>query len=125
MNIHFFLQDLYFFVLILTLIFGRLYCSFLCPLGILQDIFSYFNLKRKYKYKNHSPLIRYAIPLLTLILLLFGINILLEYTEPFSFFGRIINLNHSIDITKKAGFTGIIISITVLILLFIISFNFR
>ncbi|MBU4002133.1 MAG: 4Fe-4S binding protein, partial [Proteobacteria bacterium] len=29
------------FILCLTLIFGRVYCSSICPLGTLQDIFAY------------------------------------------------------------------------------------
>src|SRR6056297_1065939 len=34
-------------VLIMTLIFGRVYCSFLCPLGIFQDFLARFFYKRK------------------------------------------------------------------------------
>ena len=42
-------------VLILTLLFGRVYCSFLCPLGTMQDVIGYFSKKFiyfKFDYEN-------------------------------------------------------------------------
>ena len=39
----------------ITLLFGRVYCSLICPLGIMQDIFARFGrMRRKYRY-NYSP----------------------------------------------------------------------
>ena len=34
-------------LIILTLLFGRLYCSVICPLGVMQDIFAWFGRKAK------------------------------------------------------------------------------
>ena len=34
-------------LVILTLLLGRVYCSVICPLGVLQDIISWFASKRK------------------------------------------------------------------------------
>ena len=54
-------------ILILTVIFGRVYCSAVCPLGILQDMISrvgrLFRKKRKRKYKYQKPrtILRYVI----------------------------------------------------------------
>ena len=31
---------------VLTLLFGRVYCSVICPLGVMQDIFSRFHRRR-------------------------------------------------------------------------------
>jgi polyferredoxin len=36
------------FIMGLTLIFGRVYCSFFCPMGVLQDIFAYIPKKIEY-----------------------------------------------------------------------------
>ena len=44
------------FVLLLTFLFGRVYCSTFCPLGTLQDIVSFFSRKfrkKKLKTTNH------------------------------------------------------------------------
>ena len=39
----------------LTLIFGRIYCSVLCPLGVMQDIISWWAGKRKKNRFSFSP----------------------------------------------------------------------
>ena len=45
-------------LLILTLLFGRVYCSVICPLGIMQDIFSWirgkFRKKDRFRF-TYSP----------------------------------------------------------------------
>ena len=38
------------FLVALTLLFGRVYCSVICPLGVLQDIFAWMGKKQK-KYR--------------------------------------------------------------------------
>ena len=42
-------------VLLLTLLFGRVYCSILCPLGILQDFISWVSGKTKKKKEVQIP----------------------------------------------------------------------
>ena len=34
-------------LLLITLLFGRIYCSVICPLGIMQDVFAWFGKKTK------------------------------------------------------------------------------
>ena len=51
-------------VIILTLLFGRFYCSSICPLGTLQDIFAYFgkkiHKKRYYHLLKPNNFLRYS-----------------------------------------------------------------
>lgn len=83
----------YLFVLLLTLLSGRVYCSSICPLGILQDIFSFINRKlhKKDYYKLTKPnnLLRYSFLAASVLFLaggsLFAVNLL----DPYSNFGRI------------------------------------
>ena len=35
------------FLVVLTLLFGRIYCSVICPVGILQDVFGWMGKKAK------------------------------------------------------------------------------
>lgn len=42
-------------LLILTLIFGRIYCSVICPLGIMQDLISALHSRRKRNRFSFSP----------------------------------------------------------------------
>ena len=47
-------------LVILTLLLGRVYCSVICPLGVLQDIISWFASKRK-KYRfSYSPALKWV-----------------------------------------------------------------
>lgn len=89
-------------ILFLTLFFGRVYCSTICPLGVLQDIITYFRKKKsKLYFSLSSPFskTRYIILGITTLLLLFGTSIGLNLLDPYSNFGRIItNLFHPITI---------------------------
>ena len=41
-------------LLIITLLFGRIYCSVICPLGVMQDIFGWFGKKAKKNRYTYS-----------------------------------------------------------------------
>jgi len=43
------------FLVLLTLLFGRVYCSVICPLGIFQDIIAWFGRRRKKFPYSYSP----------------------------------------------------------------------
>ncbi|NSW94645.1 MAG: 4Fe-4S dicluster domain-containing protein [Bacteroidales bacterium] len=81
------------FVLLLTLLTGRTYCSFLCPLGIGQDLFSRIGGRirkkfRRYGYKKPHTILRYSILAVTLaVTLIWGIY-MLTLLDPYSIFGR-------------------------------------
>ncbi len=80
-------------VLILTLISGRTYCSFLCPLGIGQDLFSRIGGRirkkfRRYGYKRPFTIIRYSLLAITLIVTLIWGIYMVTLLDPYSIFGR-------------------------------------
>ncbi len=83
-------------VLALTVLFGRVYCSTLCPLGTLQDIVIRIADKlrkpRKIKFKYQKPhdALRYAALALTIGLFLSGSSLAVALLDPFSNFGRIV-----------------------------------
>jgi len=80
-------------ILILTALFGRVYCSSICPLGILQDIITFlakkFKIKKYFKYTKPVNWLRYSFLAVTVIFLIFGSVFLLNLLDPFSNFGRI------------------------------------
>lgn len=79
-------------VLFLTMAAGRVYCSTICPLGTLQDMIGFAVRKRRkhalFSYRKPGNALRYSVLLLTALLLLAGSNILLNFLDPFSGFGR-------------------------------------
>lgn len=83
-------------VMVLTLLFGRVYCSTICPLGTLQDFFSFFSRtikKKKYFSKTKSyKTLRYSFFVLAILSLISGSMVLINLLDPYSNFGRIITL---------------------------------
>jgi len=80
-------------VLALTLITGRTYCSFLCPLGIGQDLFSRiggrFKKKfRRYGYKKPFTILRYLLLAITLVVTMVWGMYMITLLDPYSIFGR-------------------------------------
>jgi ferredoxin len=82
-------------VLILVLLFGRVYCSSVCPLGTIQDITSHIarknNRKKKFAYTEEYFWLRYLILAITIVLILFGNLILVNLLDPYSNTGRILS----------------------------------
>ncbi|MEN8192647.1 MAG: 4Fe-4S binding protein [Bacteroidota bacterium] len=80
-------------IIIITLLYGRVYCSTICPLGIFQDLIIYYKRKRekiKFSFQPHFNWVRYSILVVTITAFLFG-NLFLLYTlDPYSNYGRIL-----------------------------------
>lgn len=83
------------FVLLLTFLFGRVYCSTICPLGILQDVViriaKRVNRRRRFQFKKPFYKIHYIIFIFTVVFALAGSLVLLNLFEPFSNYGRILS----------------------------------
>jgi len=85
-------------LLVLSLLFGRIYCSTICPLGVMQDIVSwksrFFSKKKKkfrFDYKKPQNILRYSILALTAIIFILGSSFLVVQLDPYSIFGRMIS----------------------------------
>ena len=82
-------------LLVLTLLFGRVYCSVICPLGVMQDIISWIHGKTKKKNRfrfSYSPAInwlRYGVLALFIVALVAGLHSLVALIAPYSAYGRI------------------------------------
>ena len=75
------------FLVILTLLFGRVYCSVICPLGVFQDIVSWISGKRKKNRFRYSPAIswlRYSMLALFIVALLAGFTAIAALIAPYS-----------------------------------------
>ena len=77
-------------IVVVTLLFGRVYCSILCPLGVYQDGIAHIAEKRKknrYSFKRRKRY-RYYIGLAFFLLIAFGFTSVAIFIEPYSIFGR-------------------------------------
>ena len=79
------------FVLLLTVLFGRVYCSFLCPLGTVMDLTVRVRNrsgKPRFAYTGPMNTLRYMVLSLTVVLFLTGSLVLVNFLDPYSLFGR-------------------------------------
>lgn len=81
-------------LILLTLLVGRVYCSVICPMGVLQDFISWLSGQRKKKknrfsYSPEKKWLRYGVLGLFVIALVAGIGSFVALLAPYSSYGRI------------------------------------
>ena len=79
-------------LILLTLIFGRMYCSVICPLGVMQDIIAWFGKKarkNRYSYSKAKHGLRVLFFTLMLMSIVLGVSVIVQLLAPYSAFGRI------------------------------------
>ena len=98
-------------LLLLTVLFGRVYCSVICPLGVTQDFFAWLGSRhKKNRYRYHKPLtwLRWTVLGLFVVLMVAGVNALAAIIAPYSAYGRIAsNLLQPVYIWINNIFAGI------------------
>lgn len=85
------------FQILLACILGRIYCSVICPAGVLQDIINRIFCigkkkkkgTRRFHYTRPMNILRYSLFGVTVLLACVGITELLVWLDPYSNFGRI------------------------------------
>lgn len=81
-------------LLVVTLVFGRVYCSVVCPLGVMQDAISHLSgMRKKKRYRfSYSPaknILRYTLLALFVLAMIFGGAGIATLIAPYSAYGRI------------------------------------
>ncbi len=81
-------------LVVLTLIFGRLYCSVICPLGVFQDGVAHVAghwRKNRYAWTPAKRWLRYGVLAVFTALLLAGLTSLTSLIAPYSAYGRMVS----------------------------------
>lgn len=74
-----------------TLVFGRIYCSVVCPLGIMQDIISRLHSrgkKNRFRYTKGNKVLRYSFLAVFIVAFAAGVGSIVALLEPYSSYGR-------------------------------------
>ena len=80
------------FVVTLTLLMGRIYCSVICPLGVMQDAIAWLRRKKnKYNYSPAKNTLRYTMLVLACAALAINVAWLAGLIFPYSTYGRIVS----------------------------------
>ncbi len=80
------------FLVVLTLVLGRIYCSVICPLGVMQDVISRLHGMRKknrFTYSKEKRWLRYSVLAVFVVSALAGVNAVVSLLAPYSSYGRI------------------------------------
>lgn len=80
----------------LTLVLGRVYCSVICPLGVMQDAFAWLGRRGKkrrnrYAYSPAKSVLRYTVLALFVVLMAAGLSSIAILIAPYSAYGRIVS----------------------------------
>ena len=81
-------------LIVLTLLFGRVYCSVICPLGVMQDAVSWIAGKRtknRFRYSPALSWLRYGVLALFIAAAVAGIGSFVALLAPYSAYGRIVS----------------------------------
>ena len=85
------------FVLLLTFVFGRIYCSVICPMGVFQDLvirvrklLSPKGRKPKRHFVKEPRIVRYGVLALVIVTALTFSQLLLTVLAPYSAYGRMV-----------------------------------
>ncbi|MDR1023162.1 MAG: 4Fe-4S dicluster domain-containing protein [Prevotellaceae bacterium] len=78
---------------VLTLLFGRVYCSSVCPMGVYQDIAAWVSKRvakkvKRYRFSKAKNLLRVAM-LAAALTIFFKFPLTLAFIDPYSAYGRI------------------------------------
>ena len=76
-------------LLVITLVFGRIYCSIICPMGVFQDVVARLRRKKnKYSYSKPLHWLRYLMLGIFVVALVLGIPAIFGLISPYSAYGR-------------------------------------
>src|SRR5574344_1576260 len=103
----------------LTLLVGRVYCSVIWPLGVMQDIISWISGRRKKKksrfsYSVEKTCLRYGILVAFFVAFIAGLGPVVALLAPYSSYGRMVAsvvLPSLSPVAIVAGVTFIIVAI--------------
>lgn len=79
-------------LLLLTFLLGRVYCSVICPMGLLQDLFARLGRRakpRRYSYSKEKRILRLSVLALFILCMVTGVSSVVALLAPYSSFGRI------------------------------------
>jgi len=81
-------------LVLLTLLFGRVYCSSVCPMGIYQDLVAWLSKnsseRRNNKYSKAKNVLRWSVLAATVVAFVFGFNFLVGLLDPYGAYGRMV-----------------------------------
>ena len=102
-------------LVVLTLVFGRIYCSVVCPLGVMQDVISWIHgrfKKNRFTYIGEKRWLRYGVLVVFVVAMLAGIGSFVALLAPYSSYGRIV-----VNLLNPVMPTVVVAAVTLVVLI--------
>ncbi len=101
-------------ILAVTALVGRVYCSVVCPMGILQDIFTWFHRlffgkKRPFCYSKPATGLRYTVLVLFVLCMLVGMNSVAVLIAPYSAYARMVTGIHAVGVAQWVALATLVV----------------
>ena len=80
-------------LLLITVVFGRIYCSVICPLGVLQDLFGWIGkrvTRNRYTYSKELVWLRWTVFFIFVFAIILGLSAVVTLLAPYSSYVRIV-----------------------------------
>lgn len=113
-------------IVLLTLLVGRLYCSVICPLGVLQDIISWLSGRRGRKHRNRFAYtkekrwLRYGVLAVFVLCLVAGLGSVAALIAPYSSYGRIAS---NVFVLRVLSWPTFAVALTTLIIIAVLAWR--
>ena len=110
-------------ILLLTLLFGRIYCSVLCPLGVFQDLVLWLRrtlgrwikpLRKRFKFNKERKAVRYIFLGVMLAAIVADIQLVVALLGPYSAYGRMVSSvtgNGAAPVVIAAAVTFVVVTV--------------
>ena len=108
-------------ILVVALLFGRIYCSVICPLGIMQDIYSWLGgkfKKNRFSYVKEHKWLRYTVLAVFIVCLVIGFAPIITLLDPYGNYGRIVTSFYLRNTTVSIIAWGVMLILGVLAFLY-------
>ncbi len=82
--------------IVLTLLFGRVYCSVICPMGVFQDVVAWLSKrgrgrKNRYSFSPARTWLRYTVLTVFVVCMIAGVAAAAALVEPYGAYGRMVS----------------------------------
>lgn len=80
-------------LVVLTLVFGRIYCSVICPMGVMQDVIAWLGKRKKHRHYGFSKekrVLRWMFLIVAIVAWVVGVASFVALLAPYSSYGRMV-----------------------------------
>ena len=101
-------------ILVITLLIGRAYCAVVCPMGVFQDVVTWFRRiifgkKRPFRYRKPANWLRYTVLVLFVLAMVVGMGQIAALIAPYSAYARMVTSLHATGLMQWVAIITLVV----------------